>query len=169
MRPLFVAAALAASVAQASAADPVGCDKFNWPVERERAALSAPDLPRLATGAEMPVARPTAVALALHPLDSAKLPKPSERVQKLETFAGFVRFTPPAAGIYTVTLSDYAWVDGIQNDTYLKPTGSSGVRGCEGVRKSLKFEFSASAVILQVSGVPKDEIRIAVMPATRSP
>jgi hypothetical protein len=169
MRPLFAAAALVASIAQAHAADPVGCDKFNWPIERERAALSLPDLPKLATGAEMSAPPPIAVALALHPQDSAKLPKPSERVQKPETFAGFVRFTPPAAGIYTVTLSDYAWVDGIQDDSYLKPTGSSGVRGCEGVRKSLKFEFSTSAVILQVSGVPKDEIRIAVMPATRSP
>lgn len=68
-----------------------------------------------------------------------------------------------------MTLSDYAWVDGIQNDTYLKPTGSSGVRGCEGVRKSLKFDFTVSPAILQVSGVPKDEIRIAVMPAARSP
>ena len=61
---------------------------------------------------------------------------------------------------------EIAWVDGIQNDAYLKPTGSSGVRECEGVRKSLKFEFGTSPVILQVSGVPKDEIRIAVMPAS---
>jgi hypothetical protein len=166
MRWLLAVILLAAGVAQANAADPVGCDKFNWPIERERAALSLPDLPKLATGAETPAAPPIAVALTLHPQDSAKLPKPSERSQRPDTFAGFVRFKSPVAGIYTVTLSDYAWIDGIQNDTDLKPTGSSGVKGCEGVRKSLKFEFGADAVILQVSGVPKDEIRIAVMPAT---
>lgn len=165
MRSLLAVTLLVAGVAQASAADPVGCDKFNWPIERERAALSAPHLPKLATGTDMPAAPPAAIALTLHPRDSATLPKPSERNQKPDTFAGFVRFSPPAAGIYTVTLSDYAWVDGIQNDAYLKPTGSSGVRECEGVRKSLKFEFGTSPVILQVSGVPKDEIRIAVMPA----
>ncbi len=169
MRPLLAVALLVTGIAQARAADPVGCDKFNWPIERERTALSVPDLPKLATGADMSTAPPAAVALTLHPRDSARLPKPSERNQKPDTFAGFVQFTPPIAGIYTVTLSDYAWVDGIQNDTYLKPTGSSGVRGCEGVRKSLKFDFTVSPVILQVSGVPKDEIRIAVMPAARSP
>jgi len=169
MRPLFAIILFAAMGAQARAADPVGCDKFSWPIERERAALSAPDLPKQESGAELPAATPAAVALTLLPQDSAKLPKPSERNQKPGTFAGFIRFTPAAAGIYTVTLSDYAWVDGIQNDAYLKPTGSSGVRGCEGVRKSLKFDFTASPVILQVSGVSKNEIRIAVMSATRSP
>ena len=33
------------------------------------------------------------------------------------------------------------------------------MRGCEGVPKSLKFDFGTSPVILQVNGVPKDEIR----------
>lgn len=164
MRPLLAVTLLLAAVAPASAADPVGCDKFSWPIERERAALSAPNLSKLASGADISAAQPTAIALTLQPQDSAKLPQPSERSQKPDTFAGFVQFKPAAAGIYTVTLSDYAWVDGIQNGLYLKPTGSSGVKGCEGVRKSLKFEFEANPVILQVSGVPKDEIRIAVMP-----
>lgn len=165
MRPLLAATLLVASVTQTSAADPVGCDKFSWPIERERAALSAPNLSKLASGADVSAAQPTAIALTLQSQDSVKLPKPSERNPKPDTFSGFVQFKPAAAGIYTVTLSDYAWVDGIQNDAYLKPTGSSGVKGCEGVRKSLKFEFGASPVILQVSGVSQDEIRIAVMPA----
>jgi hypothetical protein len=35
-----------------------------------------------------------------------------------------------------VTLSDYAWIDAIQNDAYLKPKGFSGVTGCDAAERA---------------------------------
>ncbi len=36
-----------------AAEEPSGCDKFKWPIERERAALTAPDRLRIASGADL--------------------------------------------------------------------------------------------------------------------
>jgi len=71
-----------------------------------------------------------------------------------------------SAGLYTVTISDYAWIDAIQNDAYLKPKGFSGVTGCEGARKSVRFDVLAGPVTIQLSGVAKDTINVALTPAS---
>ncbi|MBS0531579.1 MAG: hypothetical protein JSS22_19650 [Proteobacteria bacterium] len=149
----------------AFAADPVGCDKFKWPMDQELAALTAPSLPKLAAGAEAP-SPPTAVTVELRPIADAALPKPPERPQKPGTHAGFLRASAGAAGLYTVTISDYAWIDAIQNDSYLKPKGFSGVTGCAGARKSVRFDLAAGLVTIQISGVASDTINIALTPAT---
>ena len=70
-----------------------------------------------------------------------------------------------SAGLYIVTVSDYAWIDLVQNDAYLKPKGFSGVTGCNGARKSVRFDLSAGPVTIQVSGVAKDAINVAFTPA----
>ena len=36
-----------------AAEEPSGCDKFKWPIEHERAALTAPDRVKLSSGAEL--------------------------------------------------------------------------------------------------------------------
>ena len=149
----------------AFAADPVGCDKFKWPMDKELAALNAPSLPKLATGAEAP-SPPTAVTVALRPAADAVLPKPPERPQKPDTRAGFLRGNVGSAGLYTVTISDYAWIDVIQNDAYLKPKGFSGVTGCTGARKSVRFDLAAGPVTIQISGVAKEAINVALTPTT---
>jgi hypothetical protein len=38
-----------------AAEEPSGCDKFKWPIEHERAALTAPDRIKLASGADIAV------------------------------------------------------------------------------------------------------------------
>lgn len=63
------------------------------------------------------------------------------------------------------TISDYAWIDAIQNAAYLKPKGFSGVTGCGGARKSARFDFPAGPVTIQLSGVTKDTINVALTPA----
>jgi len=80
---LFVASAVVAAT-PAFAADPVGCDKFKWPMDKELAALAAPSLPKLASGADTPTP-PTAITVELRPITDAALPKPPERTQKPET------------------------------------------------------------------------------------
>jgi hypothetical protein len=36
-----------------AAEEPSGCDKFKWPIERERAALTAPDRAKLVSGGQL--------------------------------------------------------------------------------------------------------------------
>src|SRR5690348_3814487 len=95
----------------------------------------------------------TGVILSLVKPADAKLPIPPERAPKDGTFAGFASFkTAPKAGIYTVSLSADAWIDVSQDGHVLKPKAFSGATDCDGIRKTMKYELSASPFVLQVSG-----------------
>jgi hypothetical protein len=167
LRILSLLAALALGTTSALAADePSGCDKFKWPIERERAALTAPDRARLASGSEQAAVPPTGITLALVAPGEAKLPSPPERAPKEGTFAGFASFkTAPKAGLYTISLSAGAWVDVVQDGHALKPVAFSGATDCEGIRKTMKYELSAQPFVLQVSGARDNALSIAILPA----
>lgn len=65
-------------------------------------------------------------------------------------------------GRYQVTLSHEAWIDIVQAGAY-RPSGEfSGVHGCPGLRKSVRFEFSAAPLVLQLSGASAPVIKIAI-------
>ncbi|MEO8317475.1 MAG: hypothetical protein ABJA75_22700 [Bradyrhizobium sp.] len=118
---LFALALISAAPAWAAEV-PSGCDKFKWPIERERAP-------------------------------------------KEGTFAGFASIkTAPKAGLYTVSLSTGGWVDVVQDSHFLKPKAFSGATDCDGIRKTMKYELSASPFVLQVSGTRDNSISIAVLP-----
>src|SRR5579859_5896172 len=88
----FVVVALLSVSPGWAAEEPSGCDKFKWNIDRERAALTAPDRIKLASGAELASPPSTAVTLALQPPTEARLPTPPERAPKEGTFAGFATF-----------------------------------------------------------------------------
>ena len=120
--PFIVALALLVGAPANAADEPSGCDKFKWPIERERAALTAPDRVTLASGVELPTLPANGVTLALVAPTDAKLPTSPERAPKEGTFAGFITVkTLPNAGLYTVSLSSGGWVDVVQNGSFLKP------------------------------------------------
>src|SRR5579863_1321990 len=105
------ASALIMTAAACAAEEPSGCDKFKWPIDRERAALTAPDRIKLRSGGELPAVPTAAIVLALQTPSEAALPAAPERVPKEGTFAGFATFkNPPQAGTYTVSLSAGGWV-----------------------------------------------------------
>jgi len=165
IRALVMLAALGASSA-ALAQEPSGCDKFKWPIERERAALTAPDRAKLASGAELAALPSTGVTLALVAPGEAKLPTPPERAPKEGTFAGFASVkATPKAGLYTVSLSAGGWLDVVQDGHFLKPKAFSGATDCDGIRKTVKFELSASPFVLQISGTRENSISISILPA----
>ena|SRR6187402_2644853 len=150
--------------APAFAAEPTGCDKFKWPVERERAALTAPDRARLASGAELPGL--AGVTLGLTSPKEAKLPSPPERKPKDGTFAGFVSFKAPhKPGTYTISLSDPAWIDVVQDDAMQKPMDFSDATDCAGIRKSIKVDLSAGPLVIQISGAAANSIGLALLPS----
>jgi hypothetical protein len=89
-----------------AAEEPSGCDKFKWPIEHERAALTAPDRVKLTSGAELAAVPATGMTFTLVTPAEARLPTPPERAPKDGTFAGFASFkTVSKPGIYTVSLS----------------------------------------------------------------
>lgn len=160
MRALLVIALL--SAAPAIAAEPSGCDKFKWPVDADRAALSATDRGTLASGATLLLEK--AVTLQLKPLSEAKLPGPPERVPAEGTFAGFVQTGLPGAGAVVVSLSDAVWVDVVQAGLTLKPIAFSGATDCDGIRKTLRFEVGAEPLTIQISGSKTDRVNLLIHP-----
>src|ERR1700722_4802605 len=163
--PLLVALMLLGAVPAWAADEPSGCDKFKWNIDHERAALTAPDRVKLASGGELAAVPSTAMTLSLSAPAEARLPTPPERAPKEGTFAGFTSFkSSPKAGIYTVSLSAGAWVDMVQDGHPLKPKAFSGATDCDGIRKTVKFELSASPFVLQISGTKENSISIAIPP-----
>jgi len=150
--------------APAFGAEPVGCDKFKWPLDKERATLNGTDLPKLTSGARVTFPIPFATIVGLVPFAEAKLPVPPERAPKSpDSFAGFLDTMAPAqAGSYKITLSAEGWVDVAQSGRAVKSTAFSGALGCDGVRKSVKFDLAAAPFTVELSGVAADSIKLVI-------
>ena len=165
MRSLVVLALMVAVTAPAFAAEPSGCDKFKWPIERERAALTAPTRTALVSGATLTNPLPVAAILTLRPVADAGLPSPPERAAAEGTFAGYLDVkTARPAGTYSISISAGAWIDVVQEGRYLKPKAFSGATDCAGIRKTMKFDLAASPFVVQVSGMKENTITLAILP-----
>jgi hypothetical protein len=164
--PLLIALVLLGSAPAWAAEEPSGCDKFKWNIDRARAALTAPDRVKLASGAEIAALPSTGITLGLSTPADAKLPTPPERGPKEGTFAGFAAFkNPPKPGIYTISLSAGGWVDLVQDGHALKPKAFSSATDCDGIRKTMKYEIGASPFVLQVSGIKENSVSVAIVPS----
>ncbi len=163
---LLIALTLLCTAPARAAEEPSGCDKFKWNIEHERAALTAPDRIKLVSGGELAALPSTGMLLALRAAAEAELPSPPERAPKEGTFAGFASFKiAPKAGLYTISLSAGGWVDVVQDGHFLKPKAFSGATDCDGIRKTMKYEISASPFVLQVSGTKEDAVSVAILPS----
>ena len=164
--PLLIALVLLGTSPAWAAEEPSGCDKFKWNIARERTALTAPDRIKLASGGEFAALPSTGITLTLRAPGEAGLPSPPERAPKEGTFAGFASFkNPTKAGIYTVSLSAGGWVDLVQAGHFLKPKAFSGATDCDGIRKTMKYEISASPLVLQISGAREDSVSVVILPS----
>jgi hypothetical protein len=166
MRCPSIAAFLILASAPAAAQEPSGCDKFKWPLDKERATLNGTDLPKVNSGDRIAWPIPFAATIGLSNLADAKLPFPPERAPKsAASFAGFIHVpAPPRAATYKVTVSAESWIDVMQDGHTVKSAAFSGATGCEGVRKSVKFDLAARPFTLELSGAPENSIRIVVSP-----
>ena len=149
--------------APALAQEPIGCDKFKWPVDRERAPLASPS--QMASGGTVSQPLSGAVLVTLVPIADANLPvAPSRAPKSSNTYAGFVHV--PAirqAGTYRITLSHGACIDVVQDGHELKSITASGVSGCDGIAKSVKFE-PATPFVIELSGTTASAVAIVVAP-----
>ena len=164
MKPLLVLFALCVSAAPALAQEPVGCDKFKWPLDKERATLTGSDLPQLASGSRVTWPLPFATTVALLQFAEAKLLLPPEHAPKPNnSFAGFIELTAPASsGTYKITLSSEGWIDVVQDGQRLKSIAATGATGCDGVRKSVKFELAKTPFTVQFSGIEAGNVGVAI-------
>jgi hypothetical protein len=164
MKPLLLLFVVCLSAAPALAQEPVGCDKFKWPLDKERATLTGTDLPKLSSGDQAKWPLPFATMVSLLPLTDAKLPVVPERVpQSDKTFAGFIEASAPARrGAYKITLSSDGWIDVVQDGRRLKSIAATGATGCDGVRQSVKFELAAVPFTVQLSGVEANSVGLAI-------
>lgn len=165
MRKYLFALLLLGTAPTFAAEEPSGCDKFKWPIERDRAALTAPDRAKLASGSEQAAVPASAITLGLVAPQEAKLPVPPERAPKDGTFAGFTSIKAAKAGLYTISLSAGAWVDVMQDGHFLRPVAFSGATDCDGIRKTMKYEFSDKPFVLQISGAKENSLSISILPA----
>jgi hypothetical protein len=86
MRVLWAAAFIVAlSTTLALAEEPIGCDKFKWPVDKEIAALRAPNLQEVKSSTKVS-AIPFAGTVLLVPSSSASLPKERSDPQRAIRF-----------------------------------------------------------------------------------
>jgi hypothetical protein len=157
---LVGAFALTASLAQAD--EPRGCDRFKWPIAQEQAALNGPQKVEIAVGGSLKLDQ--AASVLLTPLAQADFRKPPERSPtEPSTYAGTIKLEPLAvAGVYKISLSGAGWIDVIQGDRFIKPTGVSGALDCPGVRKSVKFPLRIEPTTIQLSNVKTPRISVVV-------
>lgn len=141
-----------------------GCDKFAWPLTRERALLAASDKPAVKAGETLAAIPKGAITLQLQAGAEAAFVMPPERKSRVESwFGGAIQF--PAlekAGIYQITLSDEAWLDVVQDGRYARSVGSTGRGDCPGLRKSVRLELNPTPFVLQFSGVVADKIVVTI-------
>jgi hypothetical protein len=164
VKTVFIVIAACAMAAPALAQEAVGCDKFKWPLDKERATLNGTDLPKVVSGDRVAFPIPFATIVALKPFADAKLPAPPERAPKSpDTFAGFFQASAPKQlGSYKITLSAEGWVDVTQSGNTVKSTAFSGALGCEGIRKSVKFDLAAAPFTVELSGIKADTIKLVI-------
>jgi hypothetical protein len=159
---LFIAALMSLLVPANAAED--GCDKFAWPLARERTLLAAADKPAVQAGQTLAATPKGAFVLKLQPGAEVAFAKPPERKPKSERwFGGAIRFPGlDKPGIYQVTLSEEAWIDVVQDDRYARSVGSTGRSDCPGLRKSVRLDLATAPFVLQISGVTSDTIAVAI-------
>jgi hypothetical protein len=135
LRRFALAAALLAAPGLAAADEPTGCGAFRWSIDRERASLAGASKAVVADGGAI-------------------------RYDEALTLAA-----PARPGVYKLTIASEGWIDVIDNGKFLHPKGSSGAPGCEGARKSVKFDLPGRPVDVQLSSVKDAHIALMVTPA----
>lgn len=159
-----------AARAQPAGAAAEDCRLAAWPLEAERAQLSAPGLRKVGSGERLALPLDGAVELDLVPQAAATLPHPphaaGEGGSGGPAFAGVFALDVPDAGrVWQITLSASAWIDVLVEGRALDPVAFTGVRACPGVRKSLRFRMPQGQMTLQVSGAAGERLRLLAAPA----
>ncbi|MGE0024888.1 MAG: hypothetical protein AB7S70_14800 [Hyphomicrobium sp.] len=167
--PAALAMTIACAAAPVRAADAKGCEGFLWPLATELAWMRAPESEKVASGASLAaVPADKAIEIGLEPVSKVTFPAPPTSTPKpddAQTFGGVVTIAGIPAGHYQVTIGAHGWIDIVQNGAALEATGHTGAKDCDVLGKSVRFEIADGPFTIQVSGVRKEQIRVAIRPA----
>ena len=152
------------SAGMAVAEEPQACSQFKWPLATEKAWFEAGNLKDLPSGASVGDATDGAFTIALKPAAEVSFalppegkPKPDKPLGAIVSFAQI-----PTPGTYQVTLSVEAWIDIIQDGAFWPSLEFSGVHGCPGLRKSVRFDFKQAPLVLQLSSASAPSLKLAL-------
>ena len=168
LRALTAGLVLIALSAGARAEDAAGCKALAWPLDQERTAFAGDKLEAVVSGAARGAWKEQVFTLKLAPQESVtfKVPPGGKHPPKGKVFGGTLSFdAPEQAELYYVTLSSEGWIDVVQNGGGIRSDAHTSAKECPGLRKSVRFPVGAFPIVLQVSGVPSDTIKIGIRPA----
>ena len=133
-------------------------------MSREQTAFAANSVPALAVGGPIPGVM-EAVALQLGEQSGASFPvPPSHQPKGSKPMAGVFPLAPIAvAGTYQFTLSDEAWIDLVQGGKVLKQVGFTAAKGCDGVRKSVRFKLQQGPATVMISDSAASTVKLDVV------
>ncbi|MGH8431166.1 MAG: hypothetical protein ACREUF_12265 [Solimonas sp.] len=164
MRSALAALVLCLLATAARAEEAPACAQFKWPLAAERSWFEAGNLKALPSGAAIDTLAEGAFNLMLEPstevgyaLPPEGKPKPDKPLGAMLTFGAVAM-----PGTYQVTLSDEAWIDIVQDGAYRPSLEFSGVHGCPGLRKSVRFDFKQAPLILQLSSASALSLKLAI-------
>lgn len=169
MRAALAALVLCLLASAAQAEEAPACAQFKWPLATERSWFEAGSLNMLASGAAVGTLAEGAFALTLKPAAEVVYALPPEGKPKPDKPLGAVLTFGSVAmpGTYQVTLSDEAWIDIVQAGAYRPSLEFSGVHGCPGLRKSVRFEISQAPLVLQLSAASSPSLKLAIRRAPK--
>ena len=166
LRTLVCTGVLVLPLRAATAAETGGCESFAWPLSTEIAWMNASESETILSGAKLAAPPNNAISMTLLPVAKVSFqvaPTGKPKGDTAEAFGGIAFFDGASgAGLYQVSLSGPGWIDVVQNGAALSPKAHSGKSDCVAVRKSVRFEIGAGPFSVQLSGVPKDRIKIAI-------
>ena len=163
-----VAVTFAVGAGLARAEDP--CDAFTWDVRHERTLFG--QQPQPATTGQKVDAAPTVVIDHLYELKLAGQAEvtfltPAKTPKSDQAYAGLVKLTVKAPGVYRISLDQPVWVDVIANGTVVPAKDHQGSRGCSAPHKIVEFPLPGGVpVTIQFSAGSVATAKLAI---TRSP
>ena len=167
---LFAVSVMGTAVPRLAHADDP-CAAFTWDVRHERTLFGQQPRP-LAAGSTL-AAAPTAVTDQLYALKltgqaGVTFPAtPGTRPKTDAPYAGLVRLTVSAAGVYRISLDQPVWVDVVANGSIVAAKDHQGRPGCNAPHKIVEFVLPAGTpVTLQFSA---GTVATAKVTVTRSP
>jgi hypothetical protein len=142
------------------------CTGFQWSVATELNWIAAPDVEATATGGKIASIPDKAIELTLEPSSSIKLPAtPGIKKQAIakNSFSGWFSITDVGKpGPYQITIPNHAWIDVVQNNALVPSTAFSGDKNCARLHKSVRYDFGAGPLIVQISGAPDRLMRLTI-------
>ncbi|MBT2132995.1 homogentisate 1,2-dioxygenase [Croceibacterium sp. LX-88] len=103
-----------------------------------------------------------AVELQLHPDGEVAYQTLPQGAGEAKSFGGMARFSVTEAGLYSVGLGAFAWVDVVRNGVPQKTSTFGHGPECTGIRKVVSFQLEPGDYTLEISGNEQASIRVLV-------